>query len=109
VIGAKVLQLMHAKYGDDWVVELLYEDCFDWLDWFWRRRREPPLGLIALGSDPFPNCDTTNTMQAARYESGLDNSPMPAQRESNSQSPTRAAACRPAHADQEIDSLHTWL
>ena len=72
----QVLSEMHAKFGDDWVVALLYEDCYDWLDWFWRKRRQPPLNLIALGSDPFPNTDTSNTMQAARYESGLDNSPM---------------------------------
>jgi hypothetical protein len=49
---------------------------YDWIMWFFRERREPPLGLICLGSTPgLPTTDTPN-MQAARYESGLDNSPM---------------------------------
>ena len=42
-------------------------------------RRLGPLGLISLGSDPNPPLSgdiDVNDMQAARYESGLDNSPM---------------------------------
>lgn len=76
VIGAKVLAEMFHRHGDRWIVELLYPDCFDWLAWFFRKRLEEPLGLICLGSDPgLPTSDSPN-MQAARYESGLDNSPM---------------------------------
>ena len=76
MVGAKVLHELFAKNGDTWIVELLYGDLFDWADWFFRKRRLAPLGLIALGSTPgLPTTDVTN-MQAARYESGLDNSPM---------------------------------
>jgi len=41
-------------------------------------RRLDPLGLICLGSDEIPGYGdgSQNTMQGARYESGLDNSPM---------------------------------
>ena len=53
----------------------------DNVDWLWRRRRLAPLGLIALGSDPVPTYSPpawlgVNQMQGARFESGLDNSPM---------------------------------
>jgi len=75
-VAAKILHEMFSKYSDKWIVKLLYFDCADWIDWFFRKRREPPHNLIVLGSDPgLPTSDTPN-MQAARYESGLDNSPM---------------------------------
>ena len=66
-IGAKVLLEMHRKYGDSWLVELLFDDLLDWSNWFVAARRLGPLGLIALGGDG---------MQNARFESGLDQSPM---------------------------------
>ena len=74
IIGAKILHEMYSKHGDKWMVDLLYNDCADWVDWFFRRRREPPNeGPMVLGSDSgLPTPDTPN-MQAARYESGLDN------------------------------------
>ena len=76
IIGSKVLHETFKRWGEPWFVELLFDDCYDWTQWFFRRRRDAPLGLIVLGSDKI--ADTTNTpnMQAARYESGLDNSPM---------------------------------
>ena len=46
--------------------------------WFLAERRLAPAGLIALGSDAiegYADYDAA-TMQGARYESGLDNSPM---------------------------------
>eukprot|EP00966_Prymnesium_polylepis_P252879 5845805-Prymnesium_polylepis.1 len=66
-VGAKVLLEMYNKFGDDWLVELLFDDLIDWSNWFHENRRLPPLNITALGGDD---------MQAARYESGLDNSPM---------------------------------
>eukprot|EP01084_Bolivina_argentea_P096645 173745_1 len=80
VIGSMVLYKMYKKYGDNilWLIELLFDDLYDWLDWFWRRRRCQPKQLICLGSDPaVPDIDgQQNMMQGARWESGLDNSPM---------------------------------
>eukprot|EP00658_Telonema_sp_P-2_P034540 TRINITY_DN25205_c0_g1_i2.p1 TRINITY_DN25205_c0_g1~~TRINITY_DN25205_c0_g1_i2.p1 ORF type:complete len:721 (+),score=172.82 TRINITY_DN25205_c0_g1_i2:163-2325(+) len=75
IIGSKVLSAMYAKYGDKWIVELLFGDLFDWTQWFMRNREQAD--LICLGSNPnLPSDPGANTMQAARYESGLDNSPM---------------------------------
>ena len=79
IVGAKVLSEIFHKFNERWIVDLLYPDLFDWLDWFFRKRREPPLNLIVLGSNsnlPVSSDDVPNNMQAARYESGLDNSPM---------------------------------
>ena len=53
-IGSKVVHEIYKRYGSDvlWVVELLFDDLYDWNSWFVRRRTLQPLGLICLGSDP---------------------------------------------------------
>lgn len=78
-VGAKVLLELYRKYNDSWIVEALWEDLAEWNDWFIRERLVGPLGLIGLGSSE--NRSTSGerqvgTLEAARYESGLDNSPM---------------------------------
>eukprot|EP00536_Pseudo-nitzschia_multiseries_P006755 jgi/Psemu1/324467/estExt_fgenesh1_pg.C_1470007 len=85
-VGAKVLLELFRKYNDTWIVEALWDDLLDWNDWFVTNRKLEPFGLIALGSyyktSHHPDGSGTyhdgerNDMQAARYESGLDNSPM---------------------------------
>jgi len=80
LVGAQVLARLFKKFGDAWIVELLLDDLIDWLGWVWRARRlEGAAGdIICLGSDPVPGFDlySPGTMQGARFESGLDNSPM---------------------------------
>ena len=83
-IAAKtLLELTRTLGANDsdvrWLTQLCYDDIALETRWFWAHRRLPPLGLIALGSDPNPPIFGDieyNDMQAARYESGLDNSPM---------------------------------
>lgn len=77
-IGAKVLLEMYKKYEDKWLVELLFDDLLGWSDWFVRERVLQPAGLIALGSDFIDSYKdfSSNDQQGARFESGLDNSPM---------------------------------
>ena len=84
-VGAKILLELYRKHGndddddDDWVVEALWEDLAEWNDWFMAERLLEPLGLIGLGSYAAhgdSEGDVSDTLQAARYESGLDNSPM---------------------------------
>eukprot|EP01137_Pigoraptor_chileana_P034797 Opistho-2@27869 len=77
IVGSMALLAIYNKFNDDWVVDLLFDDLFDWNTWMWQKRRAAE-GYIQLGSDPnvpgsAPDIDT---LQAARYESGLDNSPM---------------------------------
>jgi len=71
--GARVLLQLFNKYKDKWLVELLFDSLVQWNDWFFADRLQEPEGLIALGSDPTYG---GNSMQGARFESGLDNSPM---------------------------------
>ena len=37
-----------------WVVELLFDDLFNWNSWMWENRREKPALLLSWGSNPFP-------------------------------------------------------
>ena len=53
---------------DRWVVEVVLDQLREFHDWFFRARMMPPLQLVALGGG--------GDMQCARYESGLDDSPM---------------------------------
>ena len=66
-IGARVLLEMYKRYKDKWLVQLLFNDILDWNEWFYRERVDQKVGLVSLGGI---------SMQNARYESGLDNSPM---------------------------------
>jgi hypothetical protein len=77
-VVAMALRFLYARYTDGWLVELLFDDIYAWLDWFWRKRRLSPLGLIALGSDPGALGSKYNapSLKMAKLESGMDNSPM---------------------------------
>lgn len=76
-VGAKVVLELFRKFGDKWMVEVVFDDLLDWSDWFMRTRLLAPAGLIALGSwNELGKGDLGNVMQNARWESGLDNSPM---------------------------------
>eukprot|EP01060_Flectonema_neradi_P020866 TRINITY_DN28366_c0_g1_i1.p1 TRINITY_DN28366_c0_g1~~TRINITY_DN28366_c0_g1_i1.p1 ORF type:complete len:807 (+),score=98.63 TRINITY_DN28366_c0_g1_i1:110-2422(+) len=82
-VGAKVVFELYSRFKDKWLVELLYHDLLDQNNWFLSNRMSQPHLGISLGSwdelgpmqDP-PVIGKGNNMQAARYESGLDNSPM---------------------------------
>ena len=86
-IGAFVVREIYTRWRDAWVVDLLFPALLSWNTWVWTHRRgegvlagaDGHADLIVLGSDPTdPPCGIGgfNNMQAARYESGLDNSPM---------------------------------
>jgi putative isomerase len=82
-VGAKVLLELYQKYKDRWLVEAVFDDLMDWNNWFMENRLLAPFDVIALGSFYNNSHDDTamppphsNTMWAARMESGLDNSPM---------------------------------
>jgi hypothetical protein len=61
----------YRKYGDLWLVELLFDDLLDWNNWSLRDRTMEPLDLIVLGTSQATQ-NIMNGMQSARYESGLD-------------------------------------
>jgi len=76
-IGANVLLKLYNKFGDRWLVELLFDDLLDWHDWFVAFRVLQPAGLLCLGSNSVEgdSYENPNTMSSARLESGMDNSP----------------------------------
>lgn len=85
-VGAQTLLRLHGKWGDDWLVELLFEVLLTWNQWAWRERvnqAAAALPLVQLGSDPenlptyrSPYTGGVGTLGAAILESGMDNSPM---------------------------------
>lgn len=77
-IGAKVLLEIYNKYHDLWLVDLLFDDLLAWNDWFVRERMFGPHGIVSLGSNTIAGYHdfAAGQMQGARFESGLDNSPM---------------------------------
>jgi len=84
-VGARVVLELYRKFREKWMVDVVFDDLLDWNDWFIRRRLLPPLGLVSIGTwneqaewaGVADHSDTANApMQGARFESGLDNSPM---------------------------------
>ena len=84
IVGAKVLLSFLKRFGIQetaWLIEWSFDQLFGWHEWAMKKRQIAPSGLIAPGSDPIlPLVDTSdwgvNTMQGARWETGMDNSPM---------------------------------
>ena len=88
-IGAYVALQIYEKWGADragFVVDTILDALLGWVDWSWRMRRgegslagpDGRADLLVLGSDdndaPGGVVGGEGTLQAARYESGLDNS-----------------------------------
>lgn len=85
IVGAKVLKAFVKRFGmtqTGWVVDWAFDKLYGWHDWAWDARRlvYGATGLIAPGTTPLAIPDPTNwganTMQGARWETGMDNSPM---------------------------------
>ena len=79
MIGSKVLLEIYKQYKDKWVVELLFDDLKDWLDWAHEHRTLGPLNLITQGSDNITGVDGVRqpdgamcTVQGGRYEQADD-------------------------------------
>jgi hypothetical protein len=73
------LLALYQKYGDKWLLRDTFENMLRWNRW-WAEKRDIQ-GYLTWGSTPndapWELADTSvNTVQGARYESGLDNSPM---------------------------------
>lgn len=79
-VGSRVLLDLFRRFGDVWIVELLFHDLLDWHEWQWHRRRvinqgearEP--GFVTYGNDYGSNC--TGSYCSYGVESGQDQSPL---------------------------------
>lgn len=81
-VGSLVLDSIYRKYHDRWIVEMLFDDLLSWNRW-WPRHRDFE-GYLCWGTDPIPitpeagslEKKAVNQLLGAKFESGLDDSPM---------------------------------
>ncbi|HZZ19911.1 MAG TPA: trehalase family glycosidase, partial [Opitutaceae bacterium] len=77
-VGAVTVMGLYGQFHDTWFVRDTFDPLMRWNRW-WDRRRNLG-GYLVLGSDPDarknPDDPSAGTLQGAKYESGLDNSPM---------------------------------
>jgi len=76
-IGSTVILNIYKRYPEKWFLNEVYEELLRWNRW-WPKNRDID-GYLCWGSQPavdsLPAIEAHN-LQAAKYESGLDNSPM---------------------------------
>lgn len=80
-VGSLAVWSLYKKYGDKWLLELLYPDLIRWNRW-WDKNRNID-GLLCWGSSPYPRVTyrnheygSVNNHYGGCLESGLDNSHM---------------------------------
>lgn len=76
-IGSFVIKEIYKHYGEEWLLRETYDDLLSWNRW-WPANRDND-GYLSWGSNPVTDpkyAFESNNLQAAMYESGLDNSPM---------------------------------
>ena len=81
-VGSRTVLELYRKFGDRWLLELLFDDLLSWNRWYFEHRHVGG-GMMAFGSNPYePRLDNewelngVNDRFGAALESGLDNSPM---------------------------------
>lgn len=73
-VGSLITRLIYDKYPDKWVLEEVYDNLLSWNRW-WEKNRDND-GYLSWGSKPVPGVRSSGTLQGAKFESGLDNSPL---------------------------------
>lgn len=76
-VGSFVIKEIYKHYGEDWFLQETYDELLSWNRW-WPKNRDND-GYLSWGSNPVSDPRypwEANNLQAAAYESGLDNSPM---------------------------------
>jgi len=78
-VGSMVVLKLYERFRDRNFLAEVYPRLLSWHDWWFTARDGNGDGLLEWGSDDFPSAHPqwqAHTLQAARYESGLDNSPL---------------------------------
>ncbi|MEM8896772.1 MAG: trehalase family glycosidase [Bacteroidota bacterium] len=73
-VGAMICKLIYDRYQEDWFLEAVYDNLLGWNRWWDEHRNNQ--GFLSWGSDPHPNGMDGHSKQGAKWESGLDNSPL---------------------------------
>ncbi len=81
-VGSMAVLQIYERYRETWFLEEVYEKLLIWNQWFYDHRRTKN-GLLTWGSGSAERItghhfeyEGVNEMQGAKWESGLDNSPM---------------------------------
>jgi len=76
-VGSYCILKIYLQHRDLRILEESYESLKRWHDWWLKNRDGNKNGLLEWGSDPIGNNRWHyHDLQAAKFESGLDNSPM---------------------------------
>lgn len=78
-VGSQVVLKLYERFRDKEFLAEVFPRLLQWHEWWMTARDGNGDGLLEWGSDDFPSPHPqwqAHTLQAARYESGLDNSPM---------------------------------
>jgi putative isomerase len=76
-IGSTIILNIYKRYKEKWFLQEVYKELLSWNRW-WPKKRDRN-GYLCWGSDAINDTlkrISSNDLQAAMYESGLDNSPM---------------------------------
>ena len=77
-IGSTVILNIYKRYPEKWFLTEVYDELLRWNRW-WPKNRDVS-GYLCWGSqlvaDTLPTFCQAHNLQAAKFESGLDNSPM---------------------------------
>jgi len=80
-VGSFVIKEIYRKYREDWFVREVFDELLIWNRW-WADNRDID-GYLTWGSDPYEHDELAEWLekgigakQGAKWESGLDNSPM---------------------------------
>lgn len=81
-VGTMIVKELYDWFGDDWFVKEIWPAMYRWNTWFWNNRRLPD-HTFCWGSNEFEDRNgrykqvhEVHSLQGAKFESGLDNSPM---------------------------------
>lgn len=73
-VGSMCVKLIYDQHQEKWFLEEVYDNLLRWNRW-WAEHRDNQ-GYLSWGSNPHPEGMSPHTKQAAKWESGLDNSPL---------------------------------
>ena len=79
-VGSYCVLKLYRQFGEKELLAQSFDRLFMWNRWWMKNRDGNGDGLLEWGSDPYPEGSRlgyeAHNLQAAKYESGLDNSPM---------------------------------
>lgn len=73
-VGSMICKLIYEKHHEKWFLEEVYAKLLSWNRWWDKERNNE--GYLSWGSDVHPEGMEGHRMEAAKFESGLDNSPL---------------------------------